>query len=238
MLSIQEVGDVQLQGGKIFFEIIQNGEIKKGTIISNDIFKAFLKLKFQLKYNLKYIYNKETATIEEKQKILYQLTEQYRVYVAAHKKQIEAKEQEEKKKIKVVEEVKIEDFQMKKELDETYKIITKVLEKIQTVIQTTTFKISPERKQKLIEIYQAIIKLKSSTNITKLKQIGELALKKVGEIEIEHLQISKDEQTRLLLKETNTLLKQVGSRDAFVLQEEDVMYQIKSFIISMGKFIK
>jgi len=100
LLSLQEVGDVQLQWGKIYFEIIQNGDLKKGTIVASDIFKAFLKLKFQLKYDLKYIYTRENATLEEKQKILYQLTEQYRVYVAAHKKQLEAKEQEENKNIR------------------------------------------------------------------------------------------------------------------------------------------
>jgi len=238
LLSLQEVGDVQLQGGKIYFEIVQNGDVKKGTIVASDIFKAFLKLKFQLKYDLKYIYTKENASLEEKQKTIYQLTEQYRVYVAAHKKQLEAKEQEEKSKIKVVEEVKIEDFQMKKELDDVYKTIAKVLEKLQHFIQSWTFVISSERKQKLVEIYQAIIKLKSSTNITKLRQISELALKKIGEIEIEHLQKSKDEQTRELLKQTNALLKEVGSKDAFILQEEDVVYQIKSFFQQVGDFVK
>jgi len=61
---------------------------------------------------------------------------------------------------------------MKKELDETYKLIEFVLKKMRGVIENSQFyDINPLQKEKLKEIYNSIVKIKKSTNISKLKQI-------------------------------------------------------------------
>jgi hypothetical protein len=61
---------------------------------------------------------------------------------------------------------------MKKELEETYKIIERVLVKLKFFINLKdTSYIDFEKREKLNQIYTEIIKLKTSTNIFKLRQI-------------------------------------------------------------------
>jgi hypothetical protein len=61
---------------------------------------------------------------------------------------------------------------MKKELEETYKIIDRVLAKLKFFINLNDNNyINFEKREKLNQIYIEIIKLKTSTNIFKLRQI-------------------------------------------------------------------
>jgi hypothetical protein len=61
---------------------------------------------------------------------------------------------------------------MKKELEETYKIIDRVLIKMDFFIKLENNEyLNFEKKEKLKQIHQEIIKLKTSTNIFKLRQI-------------------------------------------------------------------
>ena len=62
------MGDIEVEGNKFYLEIIQNGELKLGTIVSQDLFKAFLKIKDQLQYDLQYIYSQKDTSKEEKEK--------------------------------------------------------------------------------------------------------------------------------------------------------------------------
>lgn len=239
ILSIQTMGDIEVDGNKFYFEIIQNGELKSGTIVSQDLFKAFLKIKDQLKYDIKYIYFQKDTSLEEKEKIMHELYEQYRIYLDTNKKQIQKKEEVEKEKIKVVEEIKIEDFQMKKELDEVYEIISRVMVKLKFFIDIPENQyIDFQKKEKLKDIYNTLIKLKSSTNITKLRQIGELALAKIGELELKILESTKNEEVKKLLWETNRLLKDVWSRMSFTPKENDIWYLLKTFFQDVFSFLK
>ncbi len=239
ILSIQTMGDIEVDGNKFYFEIIQNGELKSGTIVSQDLFKAFLKIKDQLKYDIKYIYSQKDTSLQEKEKIMHELYEQYRIYLDTNKKQIQKKEEVEKEKIKVVEEIKIEDFQMKKELDEVYEIISRVMVKLKFFIDIPENQyIDFQKKEKLKDIYNTLIKLKSSTNITKLRQIGELALAKIGELELKILESTKNEEVKKLLWETNRLLKDVWSRMSFTPKENDIWYLLKTFFQDVFSFLK
>jgi hypothetical protein len=61
---------------------------------------------------------------------------------------------------------------MKKELEETYKIIDRVLTKLKFFINLKDDNyIDFEKREKLNQIYFEIIKLKSSTNIFKIRQV-------------------------------------------------------------------
>ena len=131
VLSLEYFQEEEIVWNKFFFEINENGEKKLGTIVSDDIFKAYLKLKDKLGYEVDYVYPKKDDPLDEKKQIIFKLKEQYKIYREVNKKKIESDQIKQENKIKVVEEEKIETFQMKKELDEVYKIIDKVLIKLQ-----------------------------------------------------------------------------------------------------------
>lgn len=239
VLSIQTMDNIEVEWNKFYFEIFQNGEWKVGTIVSQDIFKAYLRLKDNLKYDLKYIYPSKETSLEEKEKIIHELHEQYRIYLESNKKQIQKKQEDQKEKIKVVEEVKIEDFQMKKELDEVYDIITKVMLKLKYFIDLpNNAYLDFEKKEKLKELYNTLVKLKNSTNITKLRQIWEVALSKIWELELRILESTKNAEAKKLLSETNKLLKEVGSKVNFIPKEQDIWYILKTFFQWLIEFFK
>jgi len=66
-----------------------------------------LKIKDNLKYDLKYIYQDQDTSLQEKEKIIHELEEQYRIYLQSNKKELEKEEAIEKKKTKIVEEVNV-----------------------------------------------------------------------------------------------------------------------------------
>lgn len=231
VLSVVLMDDFEISWNKFFFEINQNWNLKTWTILSNDIFKAYLKIKDELKYDLVYIYQNKDTSLEEKQKIIYELKEQYRIYLQTNKKELEKKQIEEKQKIKEIVEENTSSFQMKKELDETYKIIDKVLLKIKYFLTWESKEyLDFEKKQKLTDINNLIIKLKSSTNIQKLRQVWEIALTKVWEIELEILENKKTQEAELLLSETNKLLRQIWSKTSFIQKEKDLKYIFLNFL--------
>lgn len=225
ILSIQVMDDVLIEWNKFYFEIIQNWVLKVWTIMWSDIFKSYLKIKDQLKYDLKYIYIEKETTLEEKEKIIHELEEQYRIYLQSNKKELEKEKIKQEEKIKVVTEEKVDNFQMKKELDEVYNIIDKVLFKLKNFIDSQDNPyLNFEKKEKLKDFFNSLVKLKSSTNIPKLKQIWEVALIKLWEIELQILESKKDEESQKLLSETNKLLKEVWSKTTFIPKDKDIWY--------------
>lgn len=239
ILSIVEMNDVEVSGNKYYFEILQNGETKLWTISSTDIFKSYVKIKYELKYNLQYIYPSKECSLEEKQTILHDLEEQYAMYQDLNKKEIQKEKNEELSKLKTVQEESIDTFQMKKEIDETHKIIDKVLSKLKTLIDVQDSKyLDYDKKLVLKEIYQAIIRLKTSTNLIKLRQVGEIGLIKIGEIELRVVEDTKNQKMKELLSETNKLLKQVGSKKVFIEKEKDLNYLFNQFLTNVKKFFE
>lgn len=234
ILSIQSIEESEIDWNKYFFEILNNWELKTWTIVSNDIFKAYLKIKYQLKYDLKYIYQNQEETLIEKEKIIHDLESQYRIYLEANKKNLEQKSKKEEVIKKEVVEETTDSFLMKKEIDNVYNILNKALEKLKYFIEIQNNEyLDFEKKEKLKYIYTEILKLKSWTNIAKLKEIWELALIKIWEIELKILETKRDENSKKLLKETNKLLKEVWSKSSFVAKEDDFWYIIKTFFNSI-----
>ena len=71
-----------------------------------------------------------------------------------------------------------------------------------------------------------------------MKEIWEVALQKIWKIELSQLEDTKDEQNRELLKETNKLLKELGSKDRFIEKDRDLWYQFKQFIDYLKTFLE
>ena len=239
ILSVVPIDDIEVSWNKFYFEIEQNWALKTWTISSNDIFKAFLKIKYDLKYDLKYIYLDKDSSVEEKQKIINDLNNQYNLYLESSKKEIKKKQDQVENKIENTQEVSIDNFQMKKELDETYKVIDKVLVKLKYFLELPESEIlNYDKKMKLKDIFNLIIKLKTSTNIVKLRQIWEIALTKIWEIEMQVLESKKDEETRNLLKETNKLLKQVWSKKSYIEKDKDILFILWNFFANINSMFK
>ena len=135
------------------------------------------------------------------------------------------------------EDINIDQFYMKKELEDVNKLIVHVLVKLESMILWNSIvKLDLEQKQKLENIYNSIIKLKKSTNISKLREIWERALQKIWKLELEKLEETKDDKNRELLKETNKLLKELWSKDRFVEKDRDFWYQTKQFFDYIKSF--
>jgi len=240
ILSVSELVN-EAVWNEIIFEIIKGSEVKKWKVISNDIFKTYLKLKDGLWYDIQKLYHKddENKTEIEKQKILQNIKEQYLIYQKIHQKEIK-KENEvrnDKEERIVKKDIKIDNFYLKKELEETYKLTDFVLEKLKKIIEQDN-SIDLDKKEKFRAIYNWIIKIKSSTNISKLKEVWELALVKIWEVELETLEQTKSQQSKDLLSETNLLLKQMWSSKKFIEKEKDLWYIFNKIIQDVKDFFK
>jgi len=227
ILSIKEITEAEISWNKFIFEWIVNGKHKKWVIIWNDIFKVYVKLKDDLWYMLSALYPESDQGLnsEEKTKILQSLHEGY-----THMWKKGKQEQKRTSKQNYTEAKSLDGFHMKKELDETYILIDIVLEKLQGLIINPKNNIDNEKKQKLSDVYNNIVKIKKSTNIEKLKQVWEVALLKIWEIELQALESSKNQESKKLLSQTNKLLKQVWSNEQFKEKNKDINYIFSLFV--------
>lgn len=242
ILTVEKFDETKQSGLKFLFEYQDaSGNIKKWSIVWVDIFKIYLKLKKELGYNIiSLIYESDNNLNDlEKRKILSSLEEQYKIYEKNNSKN-EIKEEKQDKNIDLKNKSQLNDnFYLKKELEETYKLIDFVLLKLQSIInKPEDFWIDTYKKIKLVDIYNSIIKIKKSTNINKLKEIWEIALLKIWEIELWQLEKDKTIEGRLLLKETNKLLKEIGSNNQFIEKERDIKYILSSLFETFSKFIE
>ncbi len=226
ILSIAAISEADISWNKFIFSWTVNGKKKSWTIIWDDIFKIYVKLRDDLWYHLSELYPEVDKDIsaEEKRKILQNLDSSY-----SHESRWKKVESRDKKKPNMNDKKSLEGFHMKKELDETYAMIDVVIEKLQWLIVNP--RLTDEwKKQKLTDVYNSIIKIKKSTNIEKLKQVGEMALLKIWEIELSTLEETKNKESKKLLSETNKLLKQVWSNTQFKEKNKDIKHLFWLFV--------
>jgi len=238
ILSIEKISEWTIKWNKIIFKWELNWDIKSWMIIWDDIFKTYIKLVDSLWYNLMYIYpeKEKDTSIENKNKILKELDEQYLLYKNTNNNKLD--ELREKRKKEKQEKIHNEDFHLKKELDEIYKLILFILNKLKSIINWEWwYDLSIEQKDKFKLIYNEIIKLKKTTNLSKLKQIWEVALMKIWKLETDKLNKKKDKETSILLKETNNLLKKIWSNQHFIEKRKDIRYIIKIYLYKINKFL-
>ena len=226
ILTVTEIDDSELLWNKFIFEWKLDGKIKKWIIAWDDIFKIYKKLRNDLGYKIYFLYpeSDKELDVESKKKILKDLEEWYN-----HGSNVKKISKKQTKKTSYTEKKSLEWFHMKKELDETYRLIEVVLEKLQNIIINPNIHVTDEKKEKITNIYNSIVKVKKSTNIEKLKQVWELALLKIWEIELASLEWEKTKKAQKLLKETNSLLKQVGSSEQFKEKNKNLTYIIETF---------
>jgi hypothetical protein len=227
-LTIQEIWDNENIGTAFIFEWYKNWEFKHWKITWNDVFKAYVKLK-DLWYDLDYIYLEQDKDLplEQKKKIIKDLEDSYNI--VSNKKKANTSKQNTSFEAK--DNVNFKNFYLNKELEETNKLIDEVLRKLDNIFSwKSSINLLPKTEQKLKSVYNEIIKLKKSTNISKLKEVWELALEKVWELELEEVKKSKNEKNLTLLKETNKLLREFGSKSQFVDKKRDIWFQLKSII--------
>ena len=240
VLGVEEISAVESVWNIFIFEAYKNWQIKHWKIAWDDIFKVYVNLVRNLEYDVFSIYNEKDKDlpIEKKEKILKELKEEY-AFLQKWKRQDKLDELREKIKKEKGEALNLNQFYLKKELEDTNKLIVHVLKKLESMILwNSAVKLTQEQKIKFEAIYNSIIKLKKSTNISKLKEIWEVALQKIWKIELSQLEDTKDEQNRELLKETNKLLKELGSKDRFIEKDRDLWYQFKQFIDYLKTFLE
>ncbi len=242
VLAVELYKEDNITWNKFFFEAEKNGQVKTWQVIASDSFKVYLKLKDWLWYNVKLLYHENDVNKSEweKKDLVRDLEEQYTLYLEdLSKSQKEDKEDENNLwNNRVLDKNKNpENFFLKKELEETYRMIDFVLLKIKNILDNSSDEeVDAEKKLKLKEVYNNITKLKKSTNLSKLKEVAEAALVKVWSIELEALEKHKDNNSRKLLKETNKLLKQVWSKEQFIEKDRDFNFIISSFISKVKNF--
>ena len=226
ILNLEDFIETSTLWEKFLFIAKDNWEIKKWAIIWDDIFKAYFKLRNWLKYNISEFYLERDKDLDtnSKEKLLKSLDEQYNIAIL--KKEVN------KWKIENNQEKtndKLDNFYMKKELEESHKIIDLVLSKLKSILESTTYNISDEEKEKYKLLYNNIIKLKNITNIPKIKEVWEIALMKVWNLELTLIEKDKTNNSKLLLGETNKLLKQIWSKNQIIPKNKDLKYIIVNF---------
>jgi len=226
ILSIEEFSWAEISGKKFKFQILKNGENKNGIIVGKDIFKVYVKLREELWYNIVFLYPEgdiAETDAKKKQDIIRELQNGYEL----QKKQIKIKQE------KVEAE---ESFYMKKKLDDTYTLINSAISKFDNIFNNKLlFNIDETTLLKLETVYEKLIHIKTSTNIVKLRQIWELALLKIGQIELESLEKNKNTQSRELVSDTNKLLKKIGSSNQFIEEDRDFKKKIVNFFSEISR---
>ena len=219
--------ETDIQGQKFIFQIEVDGKIKNGVIVGKDIFKVYIKLVDELGYNIICLYpewDDAHNDAEKKQKIMEQLQKWYQL-------QKESSWKKKNKKLK-----KEDSFYLKKELDEVSVLIESVIWKLDKLLsESQKYNIEQKKLWKLQQLYNKLIHIKGSTNLSKLREIGELALLKIGEIELSSIENDKNKESWILLDETNKLLKQIWSDQHFIQRDKDIKYIIWSFFSDLKK---
>jgi len=232
ILSLEEVLNHWEIGNVFIFEWYKDWDFKHWKIVGNDIFKVYVKLRKNLEYDIHKIYSEkdESITDQDKENIIKELREEYDIFYSSWKKE-RIDELRDKIKESKQEKSKLESFYMKKELDDTNKLIEYILKKLELFLSWESWiNIDSKKSDKLKIVYNEIIKLRKSTNISKLKEIWELALVKIWSIELQELEKDKNADNRKLLKETNKVLRKIGSKDQFIEKDRDISYQYNLFL--------
>lgn len=226
ILTLQEISENEQIGATFVFEWYKMGQFKHWKIAWNDIFKAYVKLTRDLGYKVDYIYSEkdEDLPLERKEKIVKELEEEYKLFYGSEKNQKKVEEVKTNPK----ENIDVSTFYINKELEEVNALIFNVMEKLKQIVSWEYLpNIDLDTKEKLKQVYNEIVKIQKTTNISKLREVWELALTKIWELELAQVEATKTEQNRELLKKTNKLLKELWSKKQFIEKEKDLWYQTK-----------
>ncbi|MDC0505994.1 hypothetical protein OAN96_00185 [Candidatus Gracilibacteria bacterium] len=216
ILSVSTISDQEITGHQYHFEATLDGEVKRGKVVGEDIFKIYVKLRKDLGYNVTAIFSStdKDLPVDEKKKILRDLETSYYIHLGIKSDKKSDKQEAPKSNL--------EGFHMRKDLEETYKLIDFVLKKLEGIMKQYQFYgLDDLGLDKIKNTYNSIVKIKKTTNISKLRETGEKALMKIGSIELRSIERDKNIEQRELLSQTNELLKKIGSNQRFIEQNKD-----------------
>ena len=219
------------------------GEVKKWIIMWADILKLYVKLKDELEYDVKALYPKWDSSFDDENEIK-KLLDNLITWYNLQKQKKTSKEPKEKKQVQTKEQFLnstwiSNDFYLKKQLEATYELIDAVVWKFHNLFQQREkYNIDDELYNKLQEVYTKIISLKSSTNLPKLKEVWELSLIKIAEVELRWLQSKKTQEFQNQLKETNKLLRKLWSKEQFKDPDTDLLLYLKNKAIEIYEKLK
>lgn len=108
-------------------------------------------------------------------------------------------------------------------------LIEKIVIKVEYLVANFQEQLGEDRIFRLKELITALKQLKNIQNLDKLKLVGEAALERVGQLEIELIEKGFIKEKKEALKDTNVLLKGIGSSKRMVLPEDDFVVQAKIF---------
>ena len=201
---------VSKTGSVFYFEINLSWQKKTGQIHSDDIFKAYKKLVDDLGYTVVSITTSPDASEEEK---IYTTAKTKESYDEFKKRKeptevsVEVAAQTQKNKL----ENEDENSFLVKEVRKYQLIISTVYLKLEKLIDTYSSLLSEERVIKIKELLPVLRQMRQATNIDKLRIVGEAALIRIGELEMEILSENKNIEKWSFFKETNSLLKELWS---------------------------
>lgn len=229
ILSVELYDENSISRNTFIFEAEKKWEIKKWKVVWDDIFKIYLKLKDWLWYKVNMLYLENEITKDDKYKlnIIKDLEEQYLYFNWLNKDK--PKEEDKNKKIDK-NEINVDNFYLKKQLEETYKLVDFVLLKLKKLLENSNYNLEDSKKEKLKNLYNTLIKIKSSTNILKLREVWEAVLIKIWEIELNYIEWHKEIEWKKFLSETNLLLKQIWSEKKFIEEDKDIKKQFEKFL--------
>lgn len=108
-------------------------------------------------------------------------------------------------------------------------LIGRIAVKVEFLVANYPEQLGEDRVYRLKELISSLKQLKNIQNLNKLKMVGEAALEKIGQLEIELIEKGYIKEKKEALKDTNALLKDVGSSKRVILPEDDFVVQAKAF---------
>ena len=247
ILKIEEYDSSTVQKNKDIKKFVfvwkKSWEIKRWVIMWEDILKLYIKLRDELEYDVQALYPKWDTSFEDENEVQ-KLLNNLRTWYDIQKEKKTNIKQKEKKQVQTKEQSLnstwvSNDFYLKKQLESIYELIEMVILKFTTLFkEREKYDIDDELYNKLQEVYVKIISLKSSTNLPKLREIGELSLIKIAEVELRWLQSKKTQELQDQLKETNRLLKKIWSKEQFKDPDTDLVLYIKNKAIELYEKLK
>lgn len=201
---------------------------KSGQIQSSDAIQAYKTLVEKYHCVIERIYTDVGSTDEDKMLTTARVAEAYKVYQSTTQSGVSKSHLEKTEEVKNTSSSSQPGISpdisplIQKELALYRGLIDTVLFKIENLLSQHTDVLSPEKKATLNLLYSTLRQTKNITNVAKLKQVGETALKKIGELEVEVIRKKGGAEKQEYIQQTNQLLKQFGSRVTVGNTDQDI----------------
>lgn len=117
---------------------------------------------------------------------------------------------------------------MERQVMKYHALIEKIVVKVEYLVTHFSEQLGEDRVFRLKELITALKQLKNIQNLDKLRIVGEAALEKVGQLEVELIEKGFIKEKKEALKDTNVLLKGLGSSKRVILPEDDFVVQVKN----------